>query len=52
MLNSEVRKWLKKVEMRQYSYEDTMREFLNFSAFLTRDEMKFIKTKIESSYQK
>lgn len=52
MLTREVREWLKKVERRQYSYEDTMSEFVRFSSFLTREEMIFIKNKIQESFNK
>ena len=51
MLTKEVRQWLEKVERRQYSYEDAMYEFMRFSSFLTREEMKMIKTKLEESYK-
>lgn len=51
MLTKEVREWLQKVERRQYSYEDAMYEFMRFSSFLTREEMKMIKTKLEESYK-
>ena len=51
MLTREVREWLEKVKRRQYSYEDAMYEFMRFSSFLTREEMKMIKTKIEESYK-
>ena len=51
MLTKEVREWLQKVERRQYSYEDAMCEFMRFSSFLTREEMKMIKTKLENSYK-
>ncbi len=50
MLTREVREWLGKVQKRQYSYEDAMYEFMRFSSFLTREEMKMIKRKIEESY--
>lgn len=50
MLTREVREWLQKVERRQYSYEDAMYEFMRFSSFLTREEMKMLKSKIEESY--
>ncbi len=50
MLTREVREWLEKVQRRQYSYEDAMYEFMRFSSFLTREEMKMIKRKIEESY--
>ena len=51
MLTREVREWLQKVERRQYSYDDAMSEFIRFSAFLTREEMKMIKSKLEDSYK-
>lgn len=51
MLTREVREWLEKVQRRQYSYEDAMYEFMRFSSFLTREEMKMIKSKIEESYK-
>lgn len=51
MLNREVREWLEKVQRRQYSYEDAMYEFMRFSSFLTREEMKMLKRKIEESYK-
>ena len=50
MITREVREWLQKVERKQYSYADAMNEFLHFSSFLTREEMKMIKQKIEESY--
>ena len=49
MLTREVREWLQKVERKQYSYEDAMYEFMRFSSFLTREEMKMIKLKIENN---
>ena len=51
MITREVREWMQKVERRQYSYEDAMYEFMRFSSFLTREEMKLIKHKIEESYK-
>ena len=51
MLTREVREWLQKVERRQYSYEDAMYEFMRFSSFLTREEMKMIKSKLENAYK-
>ena len=51
MLTREVREWLQKVERRQYSYEDAMYEFVRFSKFLTKEELKQIKTRIEASYK-
>ena len=49
MITRDVREWLQKVERRQYSYDDAMYEFMRFSSFLTREEMKMIKQKIEDS---
>jgi hypothetical protein len=50
MITREVREWLQKVERRQYSYDDAMYEFMRFSSFLTREEMKLIKQKIEEAF--
>lgn len=50
MLTREVREWLQKVQRKQYSYEDAMYEFMRFSSFLTREEMKQLKSKIEECY--
>lgn len=51
MITGKVREWLQKVERRQYSYEDAMYEFMRFSSYLTKEEMKMIKRKIENSYR-
>ncbi len=51
MITSQVREWMRKVERRQYSYDDAMYEFMRFSSFLTREEMKMIKSKLEESYR-
>ena len=51
MVTREVREWLQKVERRQYSYDNAMYEFMRFSSFLTREEMKLIKQKIEEAYK-
>ena len=51
MITREVREWLHKVERRQYSYDDAMYEFMRFSSFLTREEMKLIKQRIEEAYK-
>ncbi len=51
MITKEVREWIQKVERRQYSYDDAMYEFSRFSKYLTREELKFIKTKLEESYK-
>lgn len=50
MLTREVREWMQKVERGQYSYDDAMYEFMRFSSFLTREEMKMIKEKLTSRY--
>ena len=52
MITKEVREWLQKVERRQYSYDDAMYEFMRFSTFLTREEMKMIKAKLEQEYRR
>lgn len=52
MITKEVREWLQKVERRQYSYDDAMYEFIRFSSFLTREEMKMIKAKLEQEYRR
>lgn len=52
MITKEVREWLQKVERRQYSYDDVMYEFMRFSSFLTREEMKMIKAKLEQEYRR
>ena len=52
MITKEVREWLQNVERRQYSYDDAMYEFMRFSSFLTREEMKMIKTKLEQEYRR
>lgn len=50
MITKEVSDWLKKVENKQYSHNDAVFQFLRFSPYLTREEMKFVKSKIEQSY--
>lgn len=51
MLTREVREWMQKVERRQYSYEDAMYEFMCFAPYLTREEMKQLKDRLENSYK-
>lgn len=51
MLTREVREWLVKVERKQYSYDDAMHEFMCFAPYLTREELKQIKNKIETCYK-
>lgn len=50
MLTREVREWLQKVECRQYSYDDAMYEFMKFAKFLTKEELKQLKTRLEDCY--
>lgn len=50
MLTREVREWLDRVKRGQYSYEDAMCEFVRFTPFLTREEMKMIKTKLDEAF--
>jgi hypothetical protein len=50
MLTKEVREWLKKVERKQYSYDDAMYEFTRFLPYLTKEEMIQLKRRIEDSY--
>ena len=50
MITREVREWLEKVKRNEYSYEDAMQEFINFTKFLTIEEIKLIKSKIENTY--
>ena len=47
MITREVREWISKVERRQYSYDDAMDEFMRFAPYLTREELKMIKSKID-----
>ena len=51
MLTKEIREWLEKVERGQYSYENAMSEFFKFSVYLTKEEIKTLKKKLESSYK-
>lgn len=50
MITREVREWLEKVKRKQYSYDDTMYEFMRLASCLTREEMKMIKKRIEEAY--
>ncbi len=47
MITREVREWMEKVQRRQYSYNDAMEEFMRFAPYLTREELKMIKSKID-----
>ena len=51
MLTKDVRSWLEKVERRQYSYEDAMFELINFSKYLTREELVQLKKRLEGCYK-
>ena len=51
MLTKEVREWLKKIERRQYSYDDAMYEFMRFLPYLTKEEIIQLKKRIENSYK-
>ena len=51
MLTREIREWLEKVERRQYSYDDAMYEFMRFASYLTREELKQLKIRLENSYK-
>lgn len=51
MLTPEVRQWIQKVERKQYSYEDAMYAFMQFAPYLTREELKQLKTRLENSYK-
>ena len=50
MLTREVREWIQKVERRQYSYNDAMYEFMRFAKYLTKEELRQLKSKLEESY--
>lgn len=51
MLTKEVREWIQKVERRQYSYDDAMYAFSRFAPYLTKEELKQLKTRLENSYK-
>ena len=51
MLTREVREWMQKVERRQYSYDDAMYEFMRFAPYLTKEELKQLKSRLETSYK-
>lgn len=48
MITKEVNEWIKKVECGMYSDEDVMYEFSRISKYLTKDELIFIKRKLNS----
>lgn len=41
MITKEVRMWIKKVEQRQYTYNDAIYELKNFASYLTKEELIF-----------
>ena len=47
MLTREVRDWLQKVERGQYSYEDAIYVLSQFVPYLTKEELKQLKNKLE-----
>ena len=47
MITKVVREWMIKVDRGQYSYNDAMEEFVRFASYLTREEMKMLKSKID-----
>lgn len=47
MITREVREWMEKVKRGQYSYQDAMEEFIRIAPYLTREELKMIKSKID-----
>ena len=49
MLTKDIREWMRKVERGQYSYEDAMYKFMNFSKYLTITEIKMIKKHLEEN---
>lgn len=51
MLTNDVRNWIKKVKLNQYSYNDAINEFINISKYLTKEELKQIKHILENSYK-
>ena len=50
MLTREVREWLQKIERRQYSYDDAMYDFIQLAKFLTKEELKQLKKRLEECY--
>lgn len=51
MLTREVREWIQKVERKQYSYDDAMYEFTRFAPYLTKEELKQLKNRLQNSYK-
>ena len=46
MITKEVRVWLKKVEQDQYTHNDAVESLLDFVPYLTEEELKMIKRKL------
>ena len=51
MLNREIREWIQKIERGQYSYEDAMQEFARLSAYMTKEEIEWLKSRLIESYK-
>lgn len=51
MITKEVREWINKVQRKQYSYEDAMYSLMHFSAILTKEELRMIKSKLQETYR-
>ena len=51
MITREVNEWLRNVEMRRYSFDDAMQEFVRISRYLTKDELIQLKRSLEKSYK-
>lgn len=49
MITKEVNDWIKKVETKNYSTWDIMEEFAKFHKYLTKDEVKQIKNRLNNS---
>lgn len=47
MLTKEVREWIKKVERGEYSPQDAIETLVGFSKYLTKEELKILKSKIQ-----
>ena len=52
MITREVREWSDKVQRGEYSYSDAMEELSRFGRYLTFEELKLLKRKLETSYKK
>jgi adenosyl cobinamide kinase/adenosyl cobinamide phosphate guanylyltransferase len=52
MMTKEVNEWIKKVKTGNYSSWDIMEEFAHFAKYLTKEEIKQVKTRLDSSVRK